>query len=262
MICNSCFSDNWEPIFSYWGPDKYEKFCGLDVVWRDWRRCVDCGHCQSECDYYPEKLSKVYTEGYRSEPFRGMDINEQFNSIMNLPNHLRENHSRVNWVNLNYRGGGKVLDVGSGLGVFPFEMEELGFKITCTEINKDSRQFIKEELGFECSDGDPGPDYFGKFDLVTIVHVLEHTQAPGLFLNSYAKYLKPNGMIFIEVPDAIEFDYLPKSHDEFNSCHLHFFTVPSLACIVERSGYSVTKIERTHHKARDLSRIRLLGRKL
>jgi SAM-dependent methyltransferase len=262
MICNNCFSEHWEEVFIYFGPDKYEKYCGLDYVWRRWNKCVECGHYQSESDYDLEKLMPVYG-GYRSEPFRGVPIREQFSSVMALPNHLRENHSRVNWLNLNLDryANMTVLDVGSGFGVFPHELRSIGFKVTCTEINDESLEFLSKELGFKCVNGDPDVDHFGKYGIVTMVHVLEHMQSPSLFLNAYRKYLSHNGHIFIEVPDSLEFGYLPKDHDEFNSCHLNFFSVPSLTSIVERSGFTVKMVERFYHSARNLSRIRLIGRK-
>jgi SAM-dependent methyltransferase len=261
MICNSCFSENWEQVFEFWGADKYESYCGLEAVWRRWNKCVECGHYQSEANYDPSRLMPVYKKGYRAEPFRGSPIKEEFDAVMALPNHMRENHSRVHWINMNlgYSNQNNLLDVGSGLGVFPFEMEGIGYDVICTEVNKDSQKHIKEDLGFECIDGDPGPEYFGKFGLVSMVHVLEHMQAPGLFLNAYRKYLCHSGKLFIEVPDSIEFNYLPKNHDEFNSCHLHFFSLPTLSIIVERSGYTVKKAERIFHDARKLSRIRLIA---
>ena len=260
--CHSCFDHSWETIQHHLLPDKYERYCGIDDVDRIWARCLQCGHCQSSSNYDPERLMPVYIDGYRSERFRGLSIDEQFAKIIELPNHVRENHSRVNWVNQNLRVvNGAILDVGSGLGVFPFEMRQLGFDVVCTEINEDSKKFLGETLSFKCIGGDPGPNYFWSFGILSMVHVLEHTQAPGLFLNAYRKYLKKDGVIFIEVPDALEFDHLMKGNDEFNSCHLHFFTVPSLTAIVERSGYLVDKVERVYNKERDLYRIRLLGRR-
>ena len=262
MICESCFSEHWERIFEYSVPDKYEKFCGLDYISREWWRCIECGHYQSVANYDIERLTPVYRDGYRSKEFRGRTIKEQFNHIINLPNNQRENYNRVQWINLSgYCKGGNLLDIGSGLGVFPFEMESIGYRPTCTELNKDSRKFIKNKLGFHCTDGDPSPCFFGKFGLMSMVHVLEHVKAPGLFLHAYRKYLANDGVLFIEVPDAVEFKILSKDHDEFNSCHFHFFTIPSLSAIVERSGYSIFKIESVFHNARGLSRIRLLARK-
>ena len=262
MICNCCFTANWDQIFEFCKPDKYEEYCKIDEVNRAWFKCVNCGHYQSESNYDLSRLMKVY-QGYRSEPFRGYPIKEKFKTVMALPNHKRENHSRVNWVNLNvdFKKSLTVLDVGSGFGVFPHELREMGFDVKCTEINKDSIEFLTKELGFECFDGTPGEDLHRKFGLVTMVHVLEHLKFPTLFLDNYKKFLGFDGQIFIEVPDSIEFRYLPKEHDEFNSCHFHFFTIPSLTTIVERSGFTVKKVERVHHPARGLSRIRLLGRR-
>jgi hypothetical protein len=71
--------------------------------------------------------------------------------------------------------------------------------------------------------------------------------------------LVPGGKIFIEVPDAKEFDYLPSDHDEFNSTHIHFFTPCNLFRLVECCDYTVTDMRMVRTKERDLSRIMLVA---
>jgi SAM-dependent methyltransferase len=256
MICQNCYNNIHSVVFKYDAPDKYEKLSGITEVERQWLECGMCGHYQSERSYQSEKLTY---EKYRNRDFRGKGIEEEFESIMALPNRARENFARICWLSHVFPNKiDRVLDVGSGLGVFPYELRNFGCDVKCVEINKESVDFLCK-LGLECVE--PGENLKSCFDMVTMVHVLEHIEHPCLFLSDYSRCLTHNGKLFIEVPDAIEFGLLPKSHDEFNSCHFHFYTVPSLASIVERSGFVVKKIERCFHGARNLYRIRLLAEK-
>lgn len=249
MICRNCYSDTHTVAAEYDGPDKYEELFGIESAGRRWLKCCNCGHYQSESNYPAELLTY---KGYRSKEFRGKTIREQFDDVVSLPNHQRENFSRVNWLHYESRDCYRVLDVGSGLGVFPNELREHGYEVHCVEPDEEAAEFLIS-LGFDCSEPCAG------YDLVTMVHVLEHVQAPILFLNQYKRCLQYHGKLFIEVPDAREFKYLSKNHDEFNSCHLHFFTPATLAAMVEKAGFDVVKIERCFHTVRNLSRIRLFA---
>jgi 2-polyprenyl-3-methyl-5-hydroxy-6-metoxy-1,4-benzoquinol methylase len=94
-----------------------------------------------------------------------------------------------------------------------------------------------------------------EFDVVSVIHVLEHIEDPVEFLISLHDSLKPDGKLFIEVPDAIEFETLIPIHDEFNSCHTHFYDVSTLCRVLARSVYNVTDIHRKYYKERNLHRI-------
>jgi SAM-dependent methyltransferase len=141
-----------------------------------------------------------------------------------------------------------ILDIGSGLGVWPAVINEYNnFDITCIEPNKDSLQLIKD-LGFECYDSLDKINY--NYDLATIIHVLEHIDDVDAFLRAV-----PAERLFIEVPDSFEFEYLPKGHDEFNSCHVHFFNVAGLMTVLERNDYFPTEVRRVKYPDRNLMRI-------
>ncbi len=45
------------------------------------------------------------------------------------------------------------------------------------------------------------------------------------------------------------------THDDFNSCHTHFYDISTLTKTVERAGFKVTDIHREYYPDRSLSRI-------
>lgn len=269
MSCALCKSDAVTPLvqFHYIEPDKYEKAAGIvGPIQRWWTKCCSCGlyMAPGHMRTYPlTVLDKVYQDFYRSNGFRGKSIHNVFEEIMALPFEKSENLQRVDWFTKNVGMQAKtVLDIGSGLGVFPAVASDY-FTVTCCEANVDSVRFLKE-LGLDVHQGF-FPDIPGfkqwAWNAISCIHVLEHVADPDAFLKAVAEHLVPGGRVFIEVPDSVEFDTLPSDHDEFNSCHLYFWNVPTLYRQVSEAGYEVTHIRRVKYEERGLSRILLLGTK-
>ena len=261
MICKVCGSTKWLRIRQYNKPDKYESYVGIGPpVCRRWMRCLSCGLYQAFRSYPLEKLLPIYTDGYRSGDFRGETIEETFQRIVDLPPEESENVYRIRWLTQRISRC-SLLDIGSGFGIFPYVMKLRGYASFCIEPNEQSSTFIQKHLGLPCL-----PEFFANtvyepkaFDCVSVIHVLEHIEDPESFLVDVKKVLKPDGKLFVEVPDAVEFDYLSDGHDEFNSCHTLFFDVPTLYRLVEYSGFKVKDVHRVHHEKRNLSRILMLA---
>lgn len=247
MKCIICDSKKWEEIHLYTTPDKYEKYMGIEDVERDWARCLGCGHYQQDRNYPLADLEKIYEDGYRSFDFRGETIDQAYNKVVSIPKN--ENSQRCEWFIENIGEVKTILDFGSGLGVFPQFLSNRGYDVDCVEINKDSRAFIQDRLKLPCYESNPAQ----KFDVITLVHVLEHIEKPGDFLP-----LLNADKLFIEVPHPIEFDLLDKNHDEFNSCHVHFFNMPNLKKLVESCGYEVKAMSMQYYKDRNLTRTMMI----
>ncbi len=233
-------------------PDKYERWAGIENVRRrwTWNNHVHCWYQRRNYDL--EDLTKIYHIGYRSEKFRGETIDEAFDRLIKLPYGKSENKYRVRWF-LDHFSGKRLLDIGAGIGVFPWEIRRHGWDVEVTEENLISINFLRNK-GFTCYT--PEDKLLPIYDVVSIIHVLEHIEQPSLFLEYVSKAVKPNGSVFIEVPDAVEFDKLPEDSDEFNSCHIWFFDVSSLYRMVIRH-FDVTDVHRVHHGERNRWRIML-----
>ena len=105
------------------------------------------------------------------------------------------------------------------------------------------------------------PDY-AKYEVISITHVLEHIADPLEFLRNLHKPLQSDGKLFIEVPDAIAFDVLFPTHDDFNSCHTHFYDIPSLCRVLKGASFGVVDIHKAHYPERNLHRIMATCKKL
>jgi len=249
MICTACGDNFWGNTFRYLEPDKYEKLVGLTKIRRFWNRCLYCGMYQHFRDYPLKELEKIYEHGYRHPDFRGETINEAFDRIVAIKD--SENEVRVKWLTDIIGVPESMLDIGSGIGVFPYKMQELGSMVRCTEENFDSLKFLPT-IGLHCAK--EIPDH-AEFDLVSIVHVLEHIENPVEFLKDLHKSIQTNGRLFIEVPDAEAFNWLDKDHDDFNSCHVCSYNVSTLYQVLKKAGFDVTDIHRVFYPERKLSRI-------
>jgi len=227
---------------------------GIENVERDWARCINCGHYQQSRNYPLAELEKIYKDGYRDFRFRGETINQSYNRVIGTPHN--ENSQRCEWFIGNIGEVKTILDFGSGLGVFPEYLSNRGYSVDCVETNKDSQAFIKNEIKLPCYEEIPGKQY----DVISLVHVLEHIEKPEDFLPLWCEQspLLNTDKLFIEVPDAIEFELLDKNHDEFNSCHCHFFTPENLEKLLNKCGYQVLEMQDVHYKDRNLSRIMMI----
>ena len=90
-----------------------------------------------------------------------------------------------------------VLDFGCGDQSFLKELSRLGYKkLFGTDLNtefiKSSKIIIKKDI----------KEFKKKFNLITMCGVLEHVNNPLVLLKKLSLYLKRNGFIMLETPNA------------------------------------------------------------
>jgi SAM-dependent methyltransferase len=79
--------------------------------------------------------------------------------------------------------------------------------------------------------------YFSEqYDVVTMLHVLEHTESPREFLTHAHRTLKENGLIFIEVPSELLTPLVFRHVGDHR--HLGYFTKQSLRGFLESTGFT------------------------
>ena len=79
-----------------------------------------------------------------------------------------------------------------------------------------------------------------KFDLIVLIHALEHIPNPVSFLRSLLDKLNPEGRMLIQVPDlsASPFDLLIVDH-------CSHFSIAALSHVVRSAGYKVDRLDAT-----------------
>lgn len=129
-----------------------------------------------------------------------------------------------------------VLDVGTGGGEFAYLLQALGHSVSGVEPNRGYADHSIREYGLKVEVGFVQDAVFTpeSFDIVTIWHVLEHTEDPGRVLSLLRSWLKVDGMLVVEVPNVESTCQAPKS--TFHEAHLYNFNVVSLRRLAKKHG--------------------------
>jgi 2-polyprenyl-3-methyl-5-hydroxy-6-metoxy-1,4-benzoquinol methylase len=211
---------------------------------RELRRCERCAHLTSHTDL---DLSALYAGDYMDATYTGDRLARTYERIMGLPPEASDNVARVTRIVERLGARGRLLDVGSGLGVFPARMKEVGWD--CTALDPDPRAvaWARDHIGvaavqadFLADDPPPGP-----FDLVTLNKVLEHVADPVAMLGRARGLLGSGGALYVELPDgeaAIADEGFGR--EEVFIEHLHAFSAASMALLAHHAGLRVEHLAR------------------
>ena len=175
-VCGMTAIDKDLSEFSYTKPDMYEQQAGIDLVRRFWGKCHTCGMIQQIGSLTPDQSVALYTNGYRSVKMRNASVREEFFRI--LTSGQSENLYRVAWIMRQVQPK-SVLDIGSGLGLFPFEMVRINPSVTmdCFEPNADAHEFISDFLGISCCNGFYTPNVFKRMYDSGFTHTCSGTRS-------------------------------------------------------------------------------------
>ena len=99
---------------------------------------------------------------------------------------------------------GTILDIGAGTGDFLTVLKNDGWQITGIEPNEKAKA-IAISKGITFADSLEGLQN-NSFDVITMWHVLEHVPDVEKQISELKRLLKPNGTIFIAVPNFNSFD--------------------------------------------------------
>jgi 2-polyprenyl-3-methyl-5-hydroxy-6-metoxy-1,4-benzoquinol methylase len=108
---------------------------------------------------------------------------------------------------LSFQPGMKVLDIGAGIGKGLRSFNNAGFDAFGIEPSMKACQIAVEKMGIApqnivCSTVEEAIFPDESFDFVNFGAVLEHVYSPATALKKALKWLKPEGIIFAEVPNS------------------------------------------------------------
>lgn len=191
-------------------------------------QCMACGITFQNPRMNKEELHEYYASGvYRAElnqTQENLDGDEerraQFisNTIRNSPSlEAPESH----------------LDVGCSRG---YLLRDVGaYKKVGVDLNSD---YLTEEIDQHCTSLD---DVKGKFDLITLVHGLEHELDPVDTLKKCVRHLKKDGTILVEVPSK------SSPGGPMRLAHTYVFEPWTLIDVAHRAGLEAVGVALTPH---------------
>jgi 2-polyprenyl-3-methyl-5-hydroxy-6-metoxy-1,4-benzoquinol methylase len=194
--------------------------------------CKQCGLVWS--DPFPITPSNYYEKDYRIK-YKGV-YTPRIKHVFRAANVAISRYKKIK----NYLNGKKdVLDIGSGGGEFLYLISRMGFNAQGVEPNEGYGNYSQTEYGLNVKVGFIQNSEFddNSFDLITMWHVLEHTDNPSNILMKVHSWLRDSGLLVIEVPNVEATCQSPKS--TFHAAHLFNFNADTLSLLLGRTGFSV-----------------------
>lgn len=250
----------YKVIYSYDQPDEYELAVGVSKknYFRKWVQCSKCGFYYSLYSRNKNIIKKIYPSFYRSNNCFGKkeSLEKVFKKVVAYPKNQSETKLRVSWLKQNIKRiwqDGLIqkanpplnfLDIGGGTGVFAYEFQDKLWKAHIVDPKKDGI-FIKKKYKISFVSKYYIPHIFPlKFNLISLIYVLEHLLNPIEFLRKLSNDLLSSSFLYIEVPDAICFKYKPREDNIYNSCHLWMFSPITLAILLNTCGFEIFSLKR------------------
>jgi 2-polyprenyl-3-methyl-5-hydroxy-6-metoxy-1,4-benzoquinol methylase len=240
------------------------------------RRCSDCGTVRFSKVVDHEH---IYNDGYHTgESEFGWDFDSERDYQLAL------SHEILEWVE-GYLPKGRMIDVGGGNGYFAAIAADRGWNATLLEPVEAACAFARDNYGIEAIAA--GAEVLAglgtKYELVTLIHALEHFTNPREILEQVRTAIAPGGALYVEVPNFASAAHRLQGDGWYGlqvGQHVHHFTPATLRALMVRAGYEIieqqTKVpgwdglipsayahwiglERALHRGVDLKR-KLVGR--
>lgn len=244
--CPVCGATGREQLFSQKGWTVYKcSSCGLGIL--------DPRPSQQE-------LAELYRGAYFASHYdEGMQPGTEA-----IQERLSQERHRIKFFSP-FKAGGRVLDIGCGRGYFLLACRERGFEVQGFDVSEDGAAYVRETLGIPVRTGmTEGAFEDATFDVITMWHSLEHTSDPAKYLELAGRWLKPGGVLVIDVPNYSSTDARMKwdAWEDWDlPYHLLHFTPKSLDSLLGRQGFSVMR-RKTYHSGvvrERLHKVPLLG---
>jgi SAM-dependent methyltransferase len=214
------------------------------------RICKHCGFVGPEMCFSSDLLKGLYKD-YRSESYNrdrsnyepyyariqnlvGKDVREVETRLGNLDSLLEKN--------VDIKKLSSILDWGGGEGRFiPRSLVKKEVFI----LDVSDEPLVNERFTrIEC----PPPDRM--FDYIQVCHVLEHVSSPHEFVKNVVKFLKPGGLLYIEVPQDQSdsnmqlFKSTPNNINHTIHEHLNLYGRDALVALGNRIGLEQIIVQR------------------
>lgn len=147
---------------------------------------------------------------------------------------------------------GTVADLGCGLGETVIALSEAGYNAIGVEESPTAVNLLRESYPQVHWENRTIREYLQQcnpHDGITLYHVLEHIPNPKRVCALLKENIRPGGLLVIEVPDVGggRAKLSPRKWGYYLPHHVNYFTVDTLAALVEPLGFGLTGFERKYH---------------
>jgi len=203
-------------------------------------RCVRCGTRRLDPRPDAETMARYYApDTYARAEEEGSEVGKRLDAYAaRLADHVTTSTHPTH----------STLDIGCGDGRFMEALQTRGWHIIGTETDPVAADLARKRTGATVYESPLPPAYTGPFDLISLLHVLEHVPDPRETLSSIRHLLAPGGKLLLVLPnaDSFEADFFGGSWYHLDlPRHLWAFTPYSLVRLVEECGFVVDDLDYT-----------------
>src|SRR5438552_815250 len=153
-----------------------------------------------ECDYVmtPAAPAETASELYDDpEYFHGWGCNLEFDYDRFEPSVHQQVEQYLDFIKKR-TSGKSLLDVGTGSGLLPHLARDAGYEVEGTDLSKHVSETLPAKAGFRVHQGTIENIAFDrKYDIITMLHVLEHTTNPLSTLTRAKEILNDGGYVVV-----------------------------------------------------------------
>lgn len=188
----------------------------------------------------PEIYDEEYLDAYKQTPSHGQDYSDwRFDCLLNLIENTGAFEESFN--------KRSVFDIGCGTGYFLSRFDADGWETAGVDVLHQSAEFARTEFGLNVTVGDfLGVDIGSdSYDLVTMIHVIEHFIDPNRAMLKTRDILKPGGLFFLETPnwDGVGAIFQKERWSHLIPPeHLNYYGPFSMRCLARRNGFKILSI--------------------
>lgn len=211
--------------------------------------CEECGfaHCMPIPE--PDELAAIYGEEYYS---------------VVKPDYIQRVEEDACWHRMTFRArlsrleglvnGRRILEVGSGPGLFLAEARDRGWQEQGYEPSPEAHTYASKILGVNVTWQPFASDEPEKYDAAYLGLVLEHIPDPIRLVTSVQRSLKPDGILCVAVPNdfsplqALASKLVKETKKEWWVApphHINYFSFESLSRLLNKCGFEVVQKEGT-----------------
>ena len=242
-ICEVCKSKNVKKVYTqkFLVSGYQKKSLSYDVV-----TCSHCGFAFAEnppsekklANFYKKNLKYAYKTNRGSVPEYAQQLHAA--SFNHVDSYLEKKNPDFN------KRDCSILDIGCGSGYLLHVFKKNGYEnamgldpaADCRRIGRELYDVEIETATLSEYDNDQ------KFDLILLASVLEHMSNLSEVISKLRLLIKPDGLLFITVPDGDNFGVIMNEPFlEFSLEHINFFTRNSISNLLNKNGFKNVAFE-------------------
>jgi 2-polyprenyl-3-methyl-5-hydroxy-6-metoxy-1,4-benzoquinol methylase len=142
---------------------------------------------------------------------------------------------------------GRLLEIGCGMGTPLDGFRQKGWQVLGVEPDPWTSEQARSRFGLDviCAPFQEAGLVKETFDVILLLHVIEHLSDPFTALRQIANLIRPGGFLVLETPryDTLMFHLLRGRERSVISEHLHYFTRKSMLSMCRDVGLEARRVE-------------------